>query len=57
MEDIQNHFGLFGSVAEVIRPVDMNEKPRNFCFVIFENFFFFFPQFPFQESHDFSQSF
>ena len=36
MEDIQNHFGLFGSVAEVIRPVDMNEKPRNFCFVIFE---------------------
>ena len=36
MEDIQNHFGLFGSVVEVIRPVDMNEKPRNFCFVIFE---------------------
>ena len=37
-EDIQKHFSQFGTVAEVVRPIDKmkNDEPKNFCFVTFE---------------------
>jgi len=37
-EDIETHFATFGSVAEVVRPVDKskNNEPKNFAFVTFD---------------------
>lgn len=37
-EDIQNHFSQFGTVTEVVRPVDKtkNDEPKNFAFITFE---------------------
>merc|ERR1712126_9240 len=37
-DDIKNHFGQYGPVAEVVRPIDKskNDEPKNFCFVTFE---------------------
>jgi RNA recognition motif-containing protein len=37
-EEVQNHFAQFGTVTEVIRPVDKtnNDEPKNFAFVTFE---------------------
>ena len=37
-EDIKAHFGQYGTVVEVQRPVDRskNNEPKNFCFVTFE---------------------
>jgi len=37
-EEIKEHFSQFGSIAEVIRPIDKskNNEPKNFCFVTFE---------------------
>ena len=33
--EIKDHFGQFGKVTEVVRPID--NTPKNFCFVTFEN--------------------
>jgi len=37
-EDIRSHFGQFGNVVEIQRPVDRskNNEPKNFCFVTFD---------------------
>jgi squid-like protein len=37
-EDVQNHFSQYGTVTEVIRPVDKtnNDEPKNFAFITFE---------------------
>lgn len=37
-DDIRAHFEQFGTVTEVIRPIDKskNNEPKNFCFVTFE---------------------
>merc|ERR1719192_2074146 len=38
-QDIRTHFEQFGTVVEVIRPVDKakNDEPKNFAFVTFQN--------------------
>lgn len=37
-DDIRNYFSEFGTVTEVIRPIDKmkNNEPKNFCFITFE---------------------
>merc|ERR1711990_321491 len=37
-QDLTDHFNQFGSVVEVIRPVDKlkEDTPKNFCFVTFD---------------------
>jgi RNA recognition motif-containing protein len=37
-EEVQTHFNQFGTVTEVIRPVDKtnNDEPKNFAFITFE---------------------
>jgi len=37
-QDLTDHFNQFGSVVEVIRPVDKSKEdaPKNFCFVTFD---------------------
>ena len=37
-DEIKDHFSQFGTVTEIIRPIDMSKDntPKNFCFVTFE---------------------
>jgi len=37
-DDVQEHFEQYGTVTEVIRPIDRskNNEPKNFCFVTFD---------------------
>jgi len=37
-DEIREHFAQFGTIAEVIRPIDKSKdnEPKNFCFVTFE---------------------
>ena len=37
-DEIKEHFSQFGTVSQVIRPIDWRKDstPKNFCFVTFE---------------------
>merc|ERR1712013_522357 len=39
-QDLSDHFSQFGSVVEVIRPVDKlrDDAPKNFCFISFPGY-------------------
>jgi RNA recognition motif-containing protein len=40
LKDLQNEFGRFGNIIEIMIPVDYHTRmPKGYCFIEFEDFY------------------